>query len=397
MITRETRRALARVALLALTMTHGNALAQDTFRFVYLQRADDPYYEPHRAYTGLSFRDRHRPINGARTAEREGRILGRLMNLRFELEEHTLDADEDPLAALAALRRSLAPAVFLLDLPLADLDGLEAALSRDDLIFFNIRHADDRLRGNGCATGLFHTLPSRAMLMDALAQFLLTKHWRDVLILSGESVEDRALRDAFAESAKKFRLNIVDTRSFVLSADPRNRDQNNIALLTGGRGYDVVFLADSLGEFGRYVPYNVKQARPVIGTEGLLAGAWHWTWERHGAPQLNQRFDRIAKRTMRSTDFAAWAAVRSTIEAVVRTKSTDVVEIRAFLTSGALTFDAYKGVPASFRPWDHQLRQPILLHTANAVIARAPFEGFLHEKNNLDTLGVDRHRSECRM
>lgn len=47
-------------------------------------------------------------------------------------------------------------------------------------------------------------------------------------------------------------------------------------------------------------------------------------------------------------------------------------------------------------PWDNQLRQPILLHTHNAVIAEAPIEGFLHPYNNLDTLGIDRRKSACR-
>lgn len=262
-------------------------------------------------------------------------------------------------------------------------------------MFFNVRHADDRLRGADCAAGLFHTLPSHAMVMDALAQFLFKKAWRDVLVLAGVEEEDRILRDAFRRSAEKFRLRIADERDFVLSNDPRERDQNNIALLTSGKDYDVVFLADSVGEFGRYVPYNVNRPRPVIGSEGLGSSAWHWTWERHGAPQLNQRFDRIGKRRMQATDFAGWAAVRSVIEAVVRTRSTHIPTLRAFMTSDAFTFDAYKGAPANYRPWNHQLRQPILLHTENAVVARAPIEGFLHEKNNLDTLGADERESRC--
>jgi ABC transporter substrate binding protein (PQQ-dependent alcohol dehydrogenase system) len=371
--------------------------AQEVFYFVYLQRAQDSFYAPHRAYTGLTLRDRHRPLDGAKTAEREGRILGRVLGTRFKLEERSLDAEEDPAVAIEALRRELGAAVFLLDLPMDDMDALKPALSRRDFIFFNIRHGDDRLRGSGCAAGLFHTLPSHAMVMDALAQFLLKKDWRKVLMLVGQEDADRALADAFSRSARKFRLQLVDRRDFVLSNDPRQRGQNNVALLTAGKEYDVVFVADSVGEFGRYVPYNVQKPRPVIGSEGLSAGAWHWTWERHGAPQLNQRFDRIAERRMQVMDFAAWAAVRSVIEAAVRTKSTAIEQLRAYMVSDEFSFDAYKGAPSNFRPWDHQMRQPILLHTENAVIERAPIEGFLHQKNNLDTLGPDQRESECRM
>lgn len=390
-------RLTASVLCLSLLGLSEGAFAQDRFPFVYLERADDDFYAPHRAYTGLTLKDHHRPVDGAETAVREGRILGRMLGLHFELEGRRLKADENPAVAVEALHRDEGAAVFLLDLPLADFEALRPVLRRDDLILFNIRHGNDRLRGGDCAAGLFHTLPSTAMVMDALAQFLFKKNWRDVLMLVGEEDVDRILGDAFKRSAVKFRLNVVGERDFVLSADPRRRDQNNIALLTSGKDYDVVYLADSIGEFGRYAPYNVQRPRPVIGSEGLGASAWHWTWERHGAPQLNQRFDRIAKRNMQAMDYAAWAAVRSLIEAVVRTKSTDIATLRAYMTSDEFTFDAYKGEPGNFRPWDHQLRQAVLLHTGNAIVARAPIPGFLHEKNNLDTLGADARESDCRM
>ncbi len=217
-----------------------------------------------------------------------------------------------------------------------------------------------------------------------------------MLLLEGEAEADKALNAAFQEAARKFRIEIVDVRPFVLSNDPRVRDQTNIPLLTGGVDHDVIFLADTLGEFGRYVPYRTYDARPIVGTEGLTAATWHWTWERHGAPQLNQRFDRIAGRRMTGADWAAWTAVKATVEAMVRTESRAIADIRAFLVSDDFVLDTYKGAPGSFRPWNNQLRQAILLHTHNAVVARAPIEGFLPRKNNLDTLGRDEPESACR-
>ena len=65
--------------------------------------------------------------------------------------------------------------------------------------------------------------------------------------------------------------------------------------------------------------------------------------------------------------------------------------------SDQLTLDTVKGTPGSFRPWDHQLRAPILLSTADAVIERAPLPGFLHQTNVLDTLGVDAPETACRL
>ena len=167
--------------------------------------------------------------------------------------------------------------------------------------------------------------------------------------------------------------------------------------MTAEGNYDVVFVADTEGEFGRYVPYQTYRPRPIIGTEGLIAKAWHWSWERHGAPQLNQRFEKLAKRRMTGTDWAAWAAVKAVVEAAVRTKSADFKTVRTYLRGDQLTLDAYKGNPVSFRPWDNQLRQPILLGIHNAIIERAPLKGFLHPSENMDTLGYERGDNKCRL
>ncbi|MGI9510129.1 MAG: amino acid ABC transporter substrate-binding protein, partial [Geminicoccaceae bacterium] len=88
--------------------------------------------------------------------------------------------------------------------------------------------------------------------------------------------------------------------------------------------------------------------------------------------------------------------VKSVVEAISRTESIKADALHSFLTSEAFTLDTYKGAPGSFRPWNRQLRQPILLHTHNAVIERAPLQQFLHAENQLDTLGLDRANSACR-
>lgn len=369
----------------------------DVFSFVYLQRDIDPFYKPHRAYTGLVLRDHQRPLDGVRMALKHSRIVTRALGIQFALVEKSLKEEEDSANAIEVLTRSEGTGVFLLDLPVDEVADLGKTFADRNILLFNIRHPDDYLRGSACSPVLFHTLPSHSMLTDALSQFLVRKNWKEVLVLEGKEEADRIFSAAFLGSARKFRLAIADVRSFVLSNDPRLRDQNNISLLTAGDDHDVVFLADTVGEFGRYVPYNTQQPRPVTGSEGLTPNAWHWTWERHGAPQLNQRFHKIANRRMGDTDYAAWIAVRSVVEAIARTQEMDTAAIRAFLTSEDFTLDTYKGAPGNFRPWDNQLRQAILMHSHNAVIARAPMEGFLHEKNFLDTLGADESESLCKI
>ncbi|WP_299361116.1 ankyrin repeat domain-containing protein [uncultured Paracoccus sp.] len=73
----------------------------------------------------------------------------------------------------------------------------------------------------------------------------------------------------------------------------------------------------------------------------------------------------------------------------------EIVLVQAAVRSPALTIDLYKGVRGSFRDWDGQLRQPVLLATANAVIAIAPIDGFEHRTDVLDSLGLDRTETDC--
>lgn len=378
---------------LALLLAPLPSLAADTASLVYLGVDGDPYYEPQLVYTGLSLKDRHRPVDGARLALKGTRVLQRALGIGFEMEEILLAPDASAAEAVRAARESGALAV-LLDLPE---DRMEQVLASegDKGLLFNIRHVAGRWRGPDCAPMLLHTIPSRSMLTDALAQHLRSRGWTRILLLTGEAPEDQEEAEAIRRSAAKFGLRIVAERAFVLTNDPRHRDSNNIALLTGPPAHDVIWLADTEGEFGRYVPYATYSPRPVVGTEGLSAHAWHWTWERHGAPQLNQRFRRLAERDMKSQDWAAWVAARAIIEVVAQTSSVDPLRIAETIRSDDFRLDLYKGVRGSFRKWDGQLRQPILLATHNAVIERGPVDGFEHRVDTLDTLGVDEAESRC--
>lgn len=384
---------IARLLLLLALATPAGA--QDVARILYLGIQDDPYYEPRPLYTGLSLRDHVRPVDGARLALRDARILGRSLGLRFELEEVLLgEADAASEAADAALGRGVL--AVLLDLPAERMAGLPERAPPDAGLLIDIRHRSERWRTGRCPPALLHTLPSQRMLNDALAQHLRARGWDRVLLLRGQTPADAEEAETVRGSLAKFGLTPADERVFELSNDPRERDRNNVALLTGGARYDVVWTVDNDGDFARYVPYATYAARPVVGSEGLVPRAWHWTLERYGAPQLNQRFRRLAGRDMASEDWAAWAAVRAAVEGVQRVGRADPQAVAAFVRSDAMSLDLYKGVPGSFRDWDGQLRQPILLATHDAVIDVAPVAGFEHRSDTLDTLGTDRPESACR-
>ena len=389
------------VFLLTASMAMGGAAAAAVEKtplvIGYLEIDGDPRYLAPRAYAGIDVRPRRRPLDGALLSIRESRIIGRALNLTFSLERAHGETARALAREMVRLNDELGVDYFLADVAAEVLSILGDYAGDRDILLFNISAPDDALRSDACAANILHVIPSRAMLADAMAQFLVARRWSDILILQGEFPEDAALSQAFQAAARKYGLTVVATRDFVLGNDPREREKNNIALLTAGVDYDVVFVADSLGQVGRYVPYQTAAPRPVIGSEGLVAGAWHWAWERHGAPQLNQRFERRIGRRMEDRDWAAWAAVKAIVEAVVRTGGRAAFStVAAYLKGPDLILDGYKGAAMSFRSWDNQLRQPLLIHTYNAVIERAPLEGFLHATQYMDTLGYDAPEKRCR-
>ena len=394
---------MARLAVTSLLLLYGlllanAALAQSDVTPLdigYLEIAGDPRYEEQRGYTGIRLRTRHRPFDGAAGALRESRYLGRALKIEFGLERAGGKSAAELAAAIRGLKADKGVRFFIIDAAAEVLSEVAAATRGEDVLLFNVSEPANALRTTACHPNLMHVIPSRAMLMDGLAQYLVWKRWRRVLVLRGPLPEDMSLAAAFEASARKMGARVVAVKDFVLSNDPRERGQNNVALLTSAPDHDIVFLADSDGEFGRYVPFQTSKARPVVGTAGLLSDAWHWTWERHGAPQLNQRFEKRAGRAMTSGDWAAWAAVKALVESAQRTKSADFATISAYLKSDSLNLDAYKGTRASFRAHNNQLRQPILLHTHDAVVEQAPLPGFLHPTNDLDTLGFDISETRC--
>lgn len=383
------------VLLLALWLA-GPAAATTELPIGYLELSGDRRYSEEQTAERYPLQPLGRPYPGAATAVGEVRFPAAAAGVTLLLRR---DRQATPAALLDRLAAMQAEGtrLFLLDLPDEVMTRIARETRGQDILLFNLSAQADRLRGADCHPHLLHVIPSLAMEMDALAQYLAQRKWREVLLLQGPSAADATFGDGFAAAARKYGLRIVERRPFLLSNDPRDRDKNNVTLLTGQDDYDVIFVADSDGEFARDVPYATAKPRPVFGAAGLAAVAWHWSWERYGAPQLESRFEKIAERSMGGYDWAAWAAVKAIFTAVQRTGSVDFAAMRDYLRGPDFELDVFKGAVASFRPWDNQLRQPVLLATDTWVVARAPIDGFLHRDNNLDTLGIDRPESKCRL
>jgi ABC transporter substrate binding protein (PQQ-dependent alcohol dehydrogenase system) len=364
----------------------------------FIEIEGDPRHEPLRAYERLVLKTREHPFPGAQVGIDEAAALQRVLKIDFALERITVKsaAEVAPAVTKAMAERNMT--FFIVDAPAEAFKPLAAAVRGRDVLLFNATAPEDSLRREVCAREIVHTIPSYAMYMDGLTQHLISRKWRDYLVLQGPQPADALMAKAFEASAKKYGARIVAKKEFKVGTDPRERELNNPALVTSGtRDYDALFIADEAFEFARQVPYQTVRARPVVGSIDLEPAAWHWTWEHNGAPQVNSRFQKLTNgRRMESADFGAWIAVKLVVKSAQGTRSADFKKQRDFILGGA-TFDGDKGLALSVRPWDHQLRQAVLLAAPYQVVASAPVEGFLHKTNVLDTLGDDEQETPCKL
>ncbi|NRT57226.1 branched-chain amino acid ABC transporter substrate-binding protein [Sphaerotilus uruguayifluvii] len=374
-----------------LALAGTGALAQAaTFKVTLLQPVDDARLERSRLERAYLGHPGGPAADGLQVALKEA---------KFELEAAgaAIVLDTVPVASAAAAREAAAraekggAAVVLADLPA---DWLLAAADAVKLPVMNLGAAEDRLREADCRARLLHLIPSERMRADALAQTLTSQRWSSVLLLTGPSAQD-AQRSAVAQAAiKRYGLKLAAAKPFKLSADPRERDLANPRLLTGNLQYDVVWVVDSDGEFARALPYRTALPRPVVGDAGLTAQAWSAQFERFGAPQVSRRFAKAAGRAMTAHDWSAWMAGKALVAAASEVPKGPAAALAQAL--GTLEFDGSKGVPMSFRAWDGQLRQPMLMTDGQGVVATAPVEGVQHPRNSLDTLGADAPEKLCK-
>lgn len=285
----------------------------------------------------------------------------------------------------------------VINLPADAINRLADLPAARQMLLFDVASVDDALRNEQCRANVLHLLPSRAMRADALAQYMMKKRWNKWFLVIGSDPEDRLFADAVKRAAKRFGMKIVAEKTWEHTYDARRTAQSDVAVFTQtDDDYDVLVVADEQGQFGEYLDYRTWIPRPVIGTQGLIATAWHKTHEQWGATQIQNRFKEAAGRWMEEQDYAAYLAVRAIGEAATRTQANDIKQVKAYMLSDAFALQGYKGNPLSFRAWDGQLRQPVLLAAPRSLVAVAPIEGFLHPKTELDTLGYDQPESQCK-
>ena len=335
-----------------------------------------------------------RAYAGAQLAIKELEQFTRIAKAYFSIERHSL-ANAKEMAEIILSMRDDGSHFFLIDAP-TWVTSEVALLTRDKGVYlFNTTAIGDSLRNESCQKHLFHMTASRAMRADAVSQYLVERKWKKVLVLRGPLAQDELMASAFEKSAAQFGIKIVEIRDFLLGNDPRAREQNDLDFLTGNKRYDAVFIADSDGEFSLSVPYATREAAAVVGAAGVVPRVWHWTYLRHGAPQVHGRFERMHMRRMGEPDWGAWVALKTIAMAIARTKTIEGPRVADYLRNDKFRVDGSKGPGMSIRPWNNQLRQPLLLTTTDWTITRAPIKGFKHRTNDLDTLGYGSQDSAC--
>jgi len=339
---------------------------------------------------------------GALMAIDDNNTTGKFLNQRFSLEEVRLRDKDDPAAAAALADRGVS--LIVADLA-ADLLLKAADVGRSrGLMLFNAGAIDDSLREEDCRANVIHTAPTRSMLADALAQYLAWKQWRRWLLVVGSHPADKLYAEALKRAARRFGARIVAERVFEDTGGARRTDsgvvqvQRQIPVFTQeAPAYDVLVAADESEVFANYLPYRTWDPRPVAGSAGLVPASWDASHGQWGAYQMQNRFTARFSRRMTALDMQAWSAVRMTGEAASRARSAETKDIVAYLKSSEFALAAFKGQRLTLRDWNLQLRQPILLADGRMVVSVSPQEGFLHQVSELDTLGVDRPESKCKL
>ncbi len=335
-------------------------------------------------------------VSGARLAIDENNTTGQYTRQQFSLDTFIVPTDGD---VADVFNKKIAGhyAYVVTNLNAATTNAIADLATQKEALVFDAGTLDDALRNADCKANVLHLLPSRAMRADALAQYMMKKRWAKWFLVIGNTQEDKLYAEAIRRAAKKFNMTIVQEKKWEHTFDARKSAQADVAVFTQlDDDYDVLVVADEQGEFGEYLDYRTWIPRPVIGTQGLVATAWHKTHEQWGATQIQNRFKEKAGRWMEEEDYGAYLAVRAIGEAATRTKSNELKAIKDYLLGDQFALQGYKGTPLSFRSWDHQLRQPVLLAAPRSLVAVAPIEGFLHPKTELDTLGYDEPETGCK-
>jgi len=342
-------------------------------------------------------------IQGARLIIKEANQAGTFVGFAFELVEAIVPANAD---VVAKAKEILAKgnAFIIADLEPKDLVAVADLPEAANSIIVNIRSSEEALRQELCRSNVFHIVPDWAMRADALGQYLIWKKWPRWFVIRGNTDADKEYVEMIKRTAARFGGKVVGEKVYDLPPGARNTDsgyqqvQGQIPMETeSAPEHDVIWVANTDEGFGDYLMYRTYLPDPVVGTQGLQALAWDPSYTEYGAMHFQNGLPKLAKRKPVERDYTAWLGGRALTDGIMRSGKTTPPEVKAYLLSDQFKLEGFKGQAMSFRTWDHQLRQPIILGGGTRVpVSVSPQEGFLHPTNVTDTLGFDQPETKCK-
>jgi ABC transporter substrate binding protein (PQQ-dependent alcohol dehydrogenase system) len=377
----------------------GDEAPKKNVRVVYLGKE---YEEP----LPLSYAEKpitDKGVQGARLMLKEANQAGNFVGHSFELVEAIVPEDGDVVAKAKELLAG-GERFFIADLEPDDLLAVADLPAAKDALIMNIRSSATKLRQEDCRTNVFHVIPDYAMRADALAQYLIWKKWPRWFVIRRDTPQDQDYLAMVKRSAARFGGKVVADKVYDLPPGARNLDsghqqiQAQIPMETEeAPEHDAVWVINSDDDFGDYLMYRTYLPRPVVGTQGLQATSWDKSYTESGAMHFQNAIPRIAKRPPVERDYTAWLGFRALADSAMKSGKTSPKEIKAYMLSDQFKLEGFKGQAMSFRTWDHQMRQPVVLGGGTRVpVSTSPQEGFLHPTNVTDTLGFDKPETKCK-
>src|SRR4029077_11229802 len=207
-------------------------------------------------------------VAGARLAINDNNTTGRFLGQEFAL---TVVQSSNAAELIADVKKQVdaGTSFIVADASAPTLLALSDAVKGRDTLILNAGASDDRLREQDCRPNVVHTAPSRAMLADALAQYLRWKRWQRWFLVYGTEPGDEAFANALRRSAMRFGLKIVEERQFKddvgsrADAGPKQSQERIPAFAQRASAHDVLMVSDENGRFGEYFPYRSFDPRPV--------------------------------------------------------------------------------------------------------------------------------------
>ncbi|MBM9595471.1 ABC transporter substrate-binding protein [Roseitranquillus sediminis] len=363
---------------------------------------------------------------GAVMAAEEFSMNASLFGIDFQVVvEHSPAARE----TAARLRQEHGVAAVVGGIGRGDAGELSAWAEESGVPFVNVAATSDLLRADECGAMTFHLAPSAAMYIDALAGWFVRSGFRRWFIVRNDSSEAQDQHERLVSALEERHFAAREVGSSVWESAT---DYGALAGEIAASGADLIMLLlpapdqlealSSLDAAGVEVmttgfPYPAAQTRaffdasrnaaPGLGS-GFRATSWEPTLDAYGARELNARYLQRWGEPMEAGAWAGFQAVKILYEAIVMGGSAEPEDVAAYLGAENTIFDLWKGIGASFRPWDHQMRQSLYLvkinETSSDRLDAALLVGELpaiympgtDPVERLDQLGDLEHASRCR-